>query len=154
MERRRLGGWPGGVPPPPKAQATVTSVVIALGSNLGDRAWHLRRAIRELPIRVVRVSAFIETEPVDAPPPMYLNAVAIGYTSLRPHQLLAALLQLETRLGRKRSGVRNEPRIIDLDLIAYGATRMRTSHLTLPHPRAQERDFVMQPLRSLVRWSF
>jgi 2-amino-4-hydroxy-6-hydroxymethyldihydropteridine diphosphokinase len=124
--------------------------VIALGSNLGDRAYHLRRAIRELPIRVVRVSEFIETEPVDAPPPLFLNAVVIGYTSLGPHMLLAALLQLEQRLGRRRTGIRNEPRIIDLDLIAYGATRMRTPTLTLPHPRAHERDFVMGPLRSLI----
>ena len=68
--------------------------IIALGSNLGDREYHLRRAIHELPIRVVRVSSFIETEPVDAPPPMFLNAVAIGYTSLGPHLLLAALLEL------------------------------------------------------------
>jgi 2-amino-4-hydroxy-6-hydroxymethyldihydropteridine diphosphokinase len=125
-------------------------VVIALGSNLGDRAYHLRRAIRELPIRVVRVSEFIETQPVDAPPPMFLNAVVIGHTSLGPYILLAALLQLEQRLGRRRTGIRNEPRVIDLDLIAYGATRMRTPTLTLPHPRAHEREFVMKPLRSLT----
>jgi 2-amino-4-hydroxy-6-hydroxymethyldihydropteridine diphosphokinase len=125
--------------------------IVALGSNLGDREYHLRRAIHELPIRVVRVSAFLETEPVDAPPPMFLNAVAIGYTSLGPHALLAALLALEKRLGRTRRGVRHEPRIIDLDLIAYGATRMRTPALTLPHPRAHEREFVMGPLRTI--WS-
>jgi 2-amino-4-hydroxy-6-hydroxymethyldihydropteridine diphosphokinase len=125
--------------------------IVALGSNLGDREYHLRRALRELPIRVVRVSSFLETEPVDAPPPMFLNAVAIGYTSLGPHALLAALLALEKRLGRRRRGVHNEPRIIDLDLIAYGATRMRTPELTLPHPRAHEREFVMKPLRGI--WS-
>ena len=124
-------------------------MVIALGSNLGDREYNLRRAIRALPIRVVRVSSFLETEPVDAPPPMFLNAVAIGYTSLSPHALLAALLALEKRLGRSRRGVRNEPRIIDLDLIAYGAARMRTPELTLPHPRAHEREFVTGPLCEL-----
>ena len=127
------------------------TVVIALGSNLGDREYNLRRAIDALPIRVVRVSAFIETEPVDAPPPWFLNAVAIGYTSLAPEALLDALLQLETRLGRVRRGVRNEQRVIDLDLILYGATRMRTPKLTLPHPRAHDRDFVMEPMRSI--WS-
>jgi 2-amino-4-hydroxy-6-hydroxymethyldihydropteridine diphosphokinase len=129
---------------------SITEVVIALGSNLGDRAWHLRRAIRELPIRVVRVSPFVETEPIDAPPPMFLNAVVTGYTTLGPHQLLAMLLSLETRLGRRRRGVRNEPRIIDLDLIAYGATRMRTRDLILPHPRAHEREFVMGPWREIA----
>ncbi len=125
------------------------TVVIALGSNLGDRAWNLRRAIRELPIRVVRVSSFIETEPVDAPPPMFLNAVVIGHTPLGPHALLAALLSLEKRLGRRRRGAHNEPRVIDLDLIAYDALRMRTRDLTLPHPRAFEREFVMRPWREL-----
>ena len=125
------------------------SVIIALGSNLGDRAYHLRRAIDALPIRVVRISTFIETEPVDAPPPMFLNAVVIGYTSMGPHTLMNALLALEKRLGRARRGTRNEPRIIDLDLIAYGATRMRTPTLTLPHPRAHAREFVMKPLSTI-----
>ncbi|HEV7240184.1 MAG TPA: 2-amino-4-hydroxy-6-hydroxymethyldihydropteridine diphosphokinase [Thermoanaerobaculia bacterium] len=130
---------------------TPITVVIALGSNLGDRAYNLRRAIHHLPIRVVRVSEFLETEPVDAPPPMFLNAVVTGYTSLAPQALMSELLALEKRLGRARRGVRNEPRVIDLDLIAYGATRMRTPALTLPHPRAHEREFVMKPLRSI--WS-
>ena len=125
------------------------TVVIALGSNLGDRAYNLRRAIAALPIRVVRVSAFLETEPVDAPPPMFLNAVVVGHTHLGPHALLRALLALEKRLGRRRRGVRNEPRVIDLDLIAYGATRMRTPKLTLPHPRARQREFVMKPFSAV-----
>jgi 2-amino-4-hydroxy-6-hydroxymethyldihydropteridine diphosphokinase len=125
------------------------TVVIALGSNLGDREYNLRRAIRELPIRVVRVSAFLETEPVNAPPPMFLNAVVTGYTDLSPQALLGALLALERRLGRRRRGVRNEPRIIDLDLIVHGGSRMRSPELTLPHPRARQREFVMGPLRAL-----
>ncbi len=126
------------------------TVIIALGSNLGDRAYNLRRAIDALPIRVVRVSPFLETEPVDAPPPMFLNAVVTGHTQLGPEALLHQLLALEQRLGRTRRGVRNEPRVIDLDLIAHGATRIRTAKLTLPHPRAYRREFVMQPLRALL----
>ena len=126
-----------------------SSVVIALGSNLGDRELNLRRAIDALPIRVVRISPFLETEPVDAPPPMFLNAVVTGHTSLGPHALLHALLALEKRLGRTRRGIRNEPRVIDLDLIAYGAIRINTAELTLPHPRYLQRDFVMKPLREL-----
>ena len=125
------------------------SVYIALGSNLGDRAWNLRRAIAALPIRVVRVSAFLDTEPMNAPPPRFLNAVVAGYSSLEPEALLEELLALEKRLGRVRRGVRNEPRIIDLDLIAYGGVRMRTATLTLPHPRAHERPFVVVPLRDI-----
>jgi len=130
----------------------LTTVVIALGSNLGDRAYHLRRAIAELPIHVVRVSEILETEPVDAPPgsPRFLNAVVAGYTELPAVALLEALLSLERRLGRARRGRRNEPRTIDLDLILHGATRVRTRSLTLPHPRARQRAFVTVPMRSVV----
>jgi len=128
------------------------SVLIALGSNLGDRAYYLRRAIHELrhAVDVVRVSSFIETEPVDAPAgsPRFLNAVVAGSTHLAPQALLDALLAIETRLGRRR-GVRNAPRVIDLDLILHSAHRVRTRTLTLPHPRFREREFVMAPLREL-----
>lgn len=128
------------------------SVAVALGSNLGDRAWFLRRAIHEIRsvVNVVRVSAFLETEPVDAPPgsPRFLNAVVAGCTRLAPHELLDALLAIESRLGRRRSS-RNAPRVIDLDLIIHSSHRIRTRTLTLPHPRFQQREFVMGPLREL-----
>lgn len=126
------------------------SVLIALGSNLGDRALFLRRAIAELRdvIRVVRVSKFIETEPVDAPPPKYLNAVVAGYTDLSPRSLLDALRVIETRLGRRRTA-RNAPRVIDLDLILHSAYLVRTRTLTLPHPRYLGREFVRGPMREL-----
>jgi 2-amino-4-hydroxy-6-hydroxymethyldihydropteridine diphosphokinase len=124
--------------------------VIALGSNLGDRLWHLRRAMQELAhlISVVRVSPVIETEPVDAPPPRFLNMVVVGHTTLSPEQLLASLQDIESRLGRRRA-VRNAPRVIDLDLILHSAHMQRTSTLTVPHPRYLQRDFVMKPLRAL-----
>jgi len=128
------------------------SVAVALGSNLGDRALFLRRAIHELRgvVDVVRVSAFMETDPVDAPPgsPRFLNAVVAGSTRLGPQELLDALLAIESRLGRRRS-VRNAPRVIDLDLIIHSAHRVRTRALTLPHPRFRQRAFVMEPLREL-----
>ncbi len=131
----------------------MTTCIIALGSNLGARRFTLRRAVHAIGsvVRVVRVSSIIETEPVDAPPPRYLNAVLIGYTSLAPEELMAALQAIESRLGRVRRRVRNEPRVIDLDLILYGGHRRRTNSLTLPHPRFQEREFVMQPLREIYR---
>lgn len=100
-------------------------------------------------MRVVRVSGIRETEPVNAPPPKYLNAVAAGYTTLGPEELMRELLAIERRLGRLRRGARNEPRVIDLDLIFYGGERMRTKSLTLPHPRYREREFVTAPLREL-----
>ena len=126
------------------------TVIIALGSNLGDRRLFLRRAIEELRrvISVVRVSSIIETDPVDAPPPKFLNMVVVGHTALSPEELLETLLDIEKRLGRVRTR-RNAPRVIDLDLILHSAHRRRSSRLTLPHPRYREREFVMRPLREV-----
>ena len=126
------------------------TVVIALGSNLGNREWYLRAAIEKLRriIGVVRVSSIRETEPVAAPPPRYLNCVVAGYTTLSPESLLHELQHIETRLGRCRP-YRNAPRTIDLDLILHSANRRFTPELTLPHPRYKEREFVLQPMREL-----
>jgi len=126
------------------------TVVIALGSNLGNREWYLRAAIEHLRhvIHVVRVSSIRETEPVDAPPPRYLNCIVAGYTALSPEALLRELQRIEARLGRRRS-YRNAPRTIDLDLILHGGNRRRTRELTIPHPRYREREFVLQPMREL-----
>src|SRR5947207_7184841 len=120
-----------------------STVVIALGSNLGDRRWYIRRAIEELRhvISIVRISSIIETDPVDAPPPKYLNAVVVGYTRLSPEELLDELQRIENRLGRRRT-TRNAPRTIDLDLILHSANLRQTPRLTLPHPRAHHRAFV------------
>ena len=132
------------------------SVVIALGSNLGDRRLTLLRAIEELRrvITVVRVSRIHETDAVDAPEgsPRFLNMVIAGFSTLTPELLLARMRDIEQRLGRTR-GVRNAPRTIDLDLILHGANVRRTRELTLPHPRYRDRDFVMRPLRELrLNW--
>ena len=136
----------------------MVTVLIALGSNLGDRSYFLRRAIHELgrAVRVVRLSRVHETRPVDAPSgsPDFLNMVIAGYTSLGPEALLEEMQAIEARLGRRRPAVRNAPRTIDLDLIAYDACLMRTRTLTLPHPRARERDFVMKPLAEIGQTRF
>lgn len=128
------------------------TVVIALGSNLGDRAYLLRRAIHELGacVRVVRASAILETDPIDAPvgSPRFLNMVVAGHTELGPEELLRALHDIEARLGRVRS-IRNAPRTIDLDLIRYSGCVLRTRTLTIPHPRYREREFVLQPMREI-----
>ena len=141
--------------PTTSTSSTSKTVVIALGSNLGDRRLHLARAVHALGavVRIVRVSSIIETDPVDAPPPRYLNMVVVGHTRLAPLALLRELLAIEARLGRVRRG-RNSPRTIDLDLILYDAVHMRTRELTLPHPRYREREFVMAPLRELGLTSY
>lgn len=143
--------------PTTSASSTTEPVVIALGSNLGDRLWHLRRAIHELSaiVRIVLLSRVYATSAVDGPvgSPDFLNMVMAGLSSLPAHDLLRELLAIEGRLGRVRRG-RNAPRIIDLDLIFYGARRIRTPDLTLPHPRYHEREFVLAPLRELnLAWA-
>ena len=128
------------------------SVVIAFGSNLGPRRLNLLRALREAGtvVRLVCVSPIIETDAVDAPPgsPPFLNMVATGWTRLAARDLVVRLLAIERALGRTRRGPRNAPRTIDIDLILCGAEREHSEALTLPHPRAASRAFVMEPLKA------
>ena len=127
------------------------SVLIALGSNKGDRLRWLRAGVDALHgvIDVVRLSSVYETEPVDAPFPMFLNMVVAGATTKSPREVLDDLLAIEKRLHRVR-GARNAPRTLDLDLILHSAHVMNTRELTLPHPRYREREFVLAPLRELA----
>jgi|SRR6266849_3691283 len=132
------------------------SVLISLGSNRGDRMRWLRAGVDALrgAIDVVRISSVYETEPIDTPrgSPRFLNLVVAGSTTRSPAELLAELLAIEHRLGRKRS-VRNAPRTLDLDLILHSAHVARSKSLTLPHPRYRQREFVLAPLRELrLRW--
>lgn len=122
-------------------------VVIALGSNLGDSTALLDDAVEELNkiITVTHLSTYIETEPVGGPQqPNYLNAVLIGESELASIDLLRSMLKIEAELGRTRE-VRWGPRTIDLDLILAGDEVIDTPELQLPHPRAHERAFVLEP---------
>ena len=126
---------------------------IALGSNLGDRRAHLEWAVdrlREL-LTNVRVSSFIETEPVDMPGPQlpFLNGGVVGETALAPEALLGELLALERERGRERTGVR-APRTLDLDLLLYGDLIVDSPALVIPHPRFAERAFVLEPLAEIA----
>jgi 2-amino-4-hydroxy-6-hydroxymethyldihydropteridine diphosphokinase len=124
-------------------------VYIALGSNVGDRAAMLERAIAAMNsagIRVLQQSSFYVTEPVDAPgQAWFLNAVVEADTSLLPLQLLHALLRIERELGRRRIAPHG-PRTIDLDILFYGSSVIRSRELEVPHPRLPERRFVLVPL--------
>lgn len=128
-------------------------VAVALGSNLGDREQHLRDAIAALTPIVynLRVSSFHDTAPVGVPgpQPMYLNAAAVGDAMLSALELLDALLQIETTLGRVRP-FPNAPRTLDLDLILYDGAIETSERLTLPHPRFRERRFVLAPLAEIA----
>jgi dihydroneopterin aldolase / 2-amino-4-hydroxy-6-hydroxymethyldihydropteridine diphosphokinase len=119
---------------------------IALGSNLGDRRAHLRRAIHGLP-DTVAISSVYETDPVGTTGDSgrYLNMVVALDTDLDPFALLALCRRLENDAGRVRT-YRNAPRELDVDVLLYAGVRIESDELTIPHPRMWERRFVMAPL--------
>ena len=122
-------------------------VVIALGSNLGESYQTLEAAVEDISqiVTVTHLSTFIETEPVGGPEqPNYINAVLIAETELAPLELLHQLQNIENKFSRTRE-VRWGARTLDLDLIDYEGVLMSSPELELPHPRAHERAFVLQP---------
>ncbi len=130
-----------------------TRIAIALGSNIGDRANHLNWALGRLKSRVSHLqhSTFHETVPVgvDGPQGLFLNAAAVGETSLSPEDTLTWFLGLEQERGRVRTKPM-APRTLDLDLILYGDLIVTTPTLVLPHPRFRERLFVLEPLGEIA----
>ncbi len=121
--------------------------VIALGSNLGDRHENLSAALIEISkiAELLSVSKFYETAPVGGPyQPDYLNAVAIVAGEMTPTDLLLKLQKIENSAGRTRE-VRWGARTLDLDIIIAGDVQLESEFLTLPHPRAHERAFVLAP---------
>jgi 2-amino-4-hydroxy-6-hydroxymethyldihydropteridine diphosphokinase len=131
---------------------------IALGSNLGDRHGELNAGVAFLrglaADGTVRESARLETAPVDCPPgsEKFLNAMVelvIDSDALPPEALLGKLQEFEQVRGRAREHERNSPRPLDLDIIYYGDEVIRTADLTVPHPRAAQRLFVLRPLAYL-----
>lgn len=133
----------------------MATAYIGLGSNLGPRAQSLRLALQkigELPeTRVVRSSASRETDPVGGPPQgRFLNAAGQLETRLEPLDLLHGLQEIEREMGRPAEHERRGPRVIDLDLLSYDDLVLTTPELTLPHPRLQERHFVLEPLAEIA----
>lgn len=121
--------------------------VLALGSNLGDREWTLMSAAEALNEvgEVVAFSSILESRAVGGPPqPDYLNAVLILETQLEPLELLKVCQAIEKIFGRTRE-VHWGPRTLDIDLITCSDLVMESDSLTLPHPRASERHFVLAP---------
>ena len=121
--------------------------VISLGANIGDTKANLDLAIGLLreATEVIAVSSYSQTKPVGGPEqPDYLNAVVIVESELPAKDLLALLNGIETAMGRTRE-IHWGPRVIDLDLIQYGGLLVNDEKLTLPHPRAHQRRFVLAP---------
>ena len=131
----------------------MAKAVIALGTNLGERKKNIENAVEAVKklgdVKILKISSVIETEPWGVEnQPMFLNCCILIETTLPPLMLLGECLGIEAAMGRVR-GMRYGPRVIDLDLITYEGVTMNTKELTLPHPRAKERDFVMIPLKEL-----
>mgnify|MGYP001113763611 CR=1 FL=1 len=126
---------------------------VGLGANLGDARAALASALaalRELPgTTVLRCSSVWRSAPIDSSGPDYLNAVAELRTLLAPLDLLHQLQAIEQAHGRERP-YRNAPRTLDLDLLLHGECVLDTPELTLPHPRAHERAFVLAPLAEMA----
>jgi 2-amino-4-hydroxy-6-hydroxymethyldihydropteridine diphosphokinase len=132
----------------------VPRAYVGLGANLGPREVTLLRAVdllaSESGIEVLAVSRLRETDPVgDVDQPAFLNGAVALETTLAPRELLDALLRMERELGRVRDGTRWGPRTIDLDLLAYDDRIVDEPGLRLPHPRAHERRFALEPLADL-----
>ncbi len=134
-------------------RALTLPAILSLGSNLGDREATIRAALEDIAaadgIRLLEVSSLIETpalkpDGVDESAPAYLNAAASVSTTLSPVQLLATLNAIEAKHGRVR-GERWGDRTLDIDIVAIDGLELATDELTVPHPRAHERTFVLAP---------
>jgi 2-amino-4-hydroxy-6-hydroxymethyldihydropteridine diphosphokinase len=134
----------------------MTVALVALGSNLEPRRRHLLGAVAELAqlprTTVLATSSLIETAPVGCPDgsPAFLNGACLIDTELSPPALLAGLQAIEAAHGRPPFAPRNAPRTLDLDLVLHGSVVLALPELTLPHPRAHERLFVLEPAAEIA----
>ena len=131
----------------------MSEAVIALGTNLGNRIENINAAVRAIAklsgVKILKASGVYETDPVDCDEDnKFYNAAILVETSVSPAMLLGECLGIEAAMGRIRTK-KNGPRVIDLDLIIYEGFKAETYELTVPHPRALERAFVMAPLQEL-----
>lgn len=127
-------------------------VYLSLGSNMGEREANLKAAIESLAAlgKITAISSLYETEPVEfAAQPWFLNCVVELETEKMPRQLLAAILDIEKGLGRRRVQKKG-PRTLDIDILFFGNSTVKTKGLTIPHPAMQERRFVLEPLAEIA----
>jgi len=125
---------------------------LSLGSNVGDRKENLRTAIRELRLvgNVLALSSFYETEPVEfTGQPWFLNCALVLETRRLPSELLRDVLEIESRMGRRRTQKKG-PRTIDIDILLFADVVVKAEELTIPHPALQERRFVLEPLAEIA----
>ena len=128
------------------------TVYLSLGSNVGDRESNLRAAIEKLGQlgKVLAVSSFYETEPVDfAAQPWFLNCAVALRTELMPKLFLSKMLAIEQQMGRRRN-LPKGPRTIDIDILLFGNSIIRAPQLDVPHPAMHQRRFVLEPLAEIA----
>ena len=132
----------------------MSTVYLALGSNLGNRLGFIHKSIEELKacnVKVLKLSSIIETDPVGGPVQgKYLNAVLKASTVHSPEELHVITQTIERKLGRVKEII-NGPRVIDIDILLYDDIKLITKKLLIPHPRMFERDFVMGPLKEIAQ---
>lgn len=125
---------------------------LSLGSNVGDRASQLRSALARVETsgRVVAVSSFYETEPVEfTQQPWFVNCVVALESNQTPQQLMASILHIEQEMGRQRLQKKG-PRTIDIDILLFDDAVVNSSQLTIPHPALHQRRFVLEPLAEIA----
>ena len=126
------------------------AVYLCLGGNVGDTRNYLQNAVAMIGRRVGRVvsqSAVYQSEPWGfSAEQMFLNQIVVVETALEPQMVLERCLQIETELGRTRSGNGYEPRVIDIDIIFFGSRIIDSPNLKVPHPLMHQRNFVLKPL--------
>jgi len=133
----------------------IFQVFIALGSNLEDPVFQVRKALDEIAIlpenNLLACSSLYRSAPIGkCDQPDFINAVVQIETTLSPHNLLKALLQIEQNHGRVR-GLPNDPRTLDLDILMYDKLECNKHNLILPHPRMHQRAFVLKPLMEISK---
>ncbi len=135
-----------------RVQQNIHVVYLALGSNLGDRAQHLAESLRLLQqhMSIDRTSSVYETEPLGyTDQPDFFNIVCKGTTAHSVYALLHFAKEIESKLGRRLT-FRNAPRPIDIDILLYDQDQIQQAELTIPHPRMNERAFVLIPLAEIA----
>ena len=131
-----------------------SKVYLSIGSNLGNRNENINICLKHLKkiTEILKISSVIETKPykVSIKQNNFLNLVLLIDYANSPHKLLEEIDYIEKSMGRKRSNIINEPRIIDIDIITFENIFIKDKNLEIPHPRYMERLFVLQPLSEIA----
>lgn len=127
-------------------------VIIAIGSNKGNREENIIKGIKEIEkyVKIKKISSFYENPPINAKGGLFLNGAIEGYTNLSPEELLEKLKEIEKKAGRNFPHEKGDERPIDFDIIFYGGKIINKENLKIPHPEYRKREFVLKPIFEIV----